>query len=283
LTTVSQALQESSEILSNFSDTPNLDAQTLMAHVLGKSRAWIIAHPDDSLSPNSLHQLNTDLSIVNEGIPLPYVLGQWEFYGLKFKLTQDVLIPRPETELLVEHGIEWLQKNPHRRIVADIGTGSGCIPIAMANQLRHLFVVATDISHSALRVAAENAHSHAVKDQIHFLQADLFPSVTVHFDLICANLPYIPSKILPQMDVFGREPTLALHGGLQGLDLIRKFIYHSPHRIAPGGRILMEIESSQGQQVSSIAKSVFTESNLTVIPDLAGQDRLVIIQLPNQN
>lgn len=281
MTTVSQALQQSSEILSQHSETPNLDAQTLLAHVLGKSRAWIIAHPQDILPSPSDLSLNEELYALKEGTPLPYVLGHWEFYCMQFKVSPDVLIPRPETELLVEQGIDWLKKNPNRRLVTDIGTGSGCIAVAIAKHLSDLFVVAADNFRPALKIATSNAQDLSVIDQIYFVQADLYPPVRIKFDLICANLPYIPTASLHQLEIFEREPTQALDGGVKGLDLIHKLIIDAPNKINPGGRILIEIDSSQGEQVTGLAQIVFTDCEVEVLKDLAGHDRLVIIQLPD--
>lgn len=280
MTTVSQALQEGSEILSQHSETQNLDAQTLLAHVLGKSRTWIIAHPEDILPSSSYLSLIKELSSLKKGTPLPYVLGHWEFYGMQFKVTPDVLIPRPETELLVEQGIDWLKKNPNKRLVTDIGTGSGCIAVAITKHISDLFVIAVDNFHPALKIATSNAVNLSVIDQIHFVQADLYPPVRIKFDLICANLPYIPTGALHQLDVFEREPTQALNGGVQGLDLIQKLIIDTPKNITPGGRILIEIDSSQGEHVTALARSVFTDCEVKVLKDLAGHNRLVIIQLP---
>lgn len=278
---ISQAYQDSREILSHYSETPNLDAQTLLAHVLGVSRAWLIAHPEAMIPSPAFKTLGSDLSRLQEGVPLPYVVGEWEFYGLRFKVTPDVLIPRPETELLVEQGLDWLENNGTRRLVVDIGTGSGCIAISLAHRIRDLQVIATDISLPALRIAAFNACEHFVDQQILFIQADLLPPGEVQFDLICANLPYIPSHSLSDLDVFKREPALALNGGHEGLDLIRRLIRESSARIKPGGRLLLEIDKFQGEQVSFITRSVFPGSEIEVLQDLAQHDRLVSIQIPN--
>ncbi len=182
------------------SETPELDAQVLLAHVLDKSRTWIAAHPEAHLTKSKLASIKKALSRLEAGEPLPYILGHWEFFGLDLEITPDVLIPRPETELLVERAIKWLNAAPERRTVADIGTGSGCISIAIAKNIPDVKVVATDISLPALEIAHRNVRKHGVENHIAFVQCDLLPShpyslpTDMHFDLICANLPYIPTE-----------------------------------------------------------------------------------------
>ena len=217
MTTLAEASQKSTSALKEISETPLLDTQVLLAHILGKTRSWVLAHPEQQLSPQEIEEFNRSIKKLKEGIPLPYVLGQWEFFGLEFTLTPDVLIPRPETELLVEQAIDWLYANPERRWAADVGTGSGCIAVTLAHKIEDLKLTAGDISMEALRVAITNAMRHSVEQRIHFVQADLTPPSENPYDLICANLPYIPSSELIKLQVFGREPSLALDGGRDGL------------------------------------------------------------------
>jgi release factor glutamine methyltransferase len=221
-----------------------------------------------------------------QGEPLPYILGHWEFFGLDFDLTSDVLIPRPETEVLVERALAWLQASPLRRTVADIGSGSGCIAIALASNIPDAQILATDISPRALEVARGNAAKHKVTDRIDFLECDVLPvrpdplPTEDHFDLICANLPYIPTEKLMALPIYGREPTVALDGGRDGLDIFRKLLGLSPKWLAPGGRILLEIEATLGRAALSLAYDTFNEAELHLHKDLAGQNRLLEIQLP---
>ncbi|RME87431.1 MAG: peptide chain release factor N(5)-glutamine methyltransferase, partial [Anaerolineae bacterium] len=243
--------------LNPHSETPALDAQVLLAHVTGKPRAWVLAHPDVPLTPEQERALKAALSRIERGEPLPYVLGHWEFYGLDFLVTPDVLIPRPETELLVEHAIEWLTAHPERRLAADVGTGSGCIAIALAVHVPDLSVIATDISAAALEVARRNARRLDVGERIRFICCDLLPEPSEPLDLLCANLPYIPSATLRDLDVYRREPTLALDGGPDGLDLIRRLLTIAPRYLSPGGLILLEIEASQGVQALALAYDAF--------------------------
>jgi len=287
-------LPEIAQRLRKVSDTPELDAQVLLAHILERPRSWLLAHPEADLSPARQAALTEALSRLEAGVPLPYVLGHWEFFGLDFIVTPDVLIPRPETELLVEQALAWLRKHPCKHRGADVGTGSGCIAVALAVHVPDLHLLATDISPAALDVARQNAHHHGVADRIKFVPCDLLPlenetglfqyhpSSIVRrpsFDLLCANLPYIPTPTLQSLPIHGREPTLALDGGADGLDVIRRLLAILPNVMAPGGMCLLEIEALQGPAVLSLAKAAFPGAKITLHQDLTGKDRLVRIEL----
>lgn len=281
--TIADTLQSISQYITG--ETAQLDAQVLLAHILNKTRTWIIAHPETLLTKSQLALVHESTSRLQAGEPLPYILGHREFYGLDFELTPDVLIPRPETELLVERAIKWLVASPERRTIADIGTGSGCIAIAIAKTIPDAIVTATDISFPALKVARRNAIKYSVTKRVNFLQCDLLPPhpdflpTDLHYDLICANLPYIPTETLHGLEVFGREPALALDGGPDGLDAIRKLLKIAPDWLAPGGMILLEIEASQGLAAISLAYDSFDNAELYLRKDFAGRHRLVEILL----
>ncbi len=271
--------------LAPISDTPDLDASVLIAHVLNKPRTWILAHPELTLTAEQQKQLNDALKQLEEGEPFPYVLGHWEFFGLDFDVTPDVLIPRPETELLVEKAIIWLQESPVRRTIADIGTGSGAIAVSLAFNVPDAELLATDISPKALQVAKRNAEKHGAANRIEFIECDLLPTRSKiqhrksQIDLLCANLPYIPTKTLSQLPVFGREPTLALDGGADGLDLFRRLLNMAPEWLAPNALILLEIESTLGIQVLNLAYDMFDQVQIHLHQDLTGRDRLMEIRL----
>jgi release factor glutamine methyltransferase len=276
--TVGSALADLISRLEKNTDTSGLDAQVLLARVLDRPRSWVMAHPEASIDCEHVAALKDLVIRLQSGNPLPYVLGRWEFFGLEFEVTPEVLIPRPETELLVERAIAWLQAHPDRRHAADIGTGSGCIGIALAANILDLQVMASDISPDAVKMARNNALKHGVDPRMEFLCCDLFPP-EAEFDLIVANLPYIPTKTLRKLPIYGREPTLALDGGTDGLDLIRRFLTAAPDRLVPGGLLLMEIEASEGPLAVSLACDTFAEAEIHLHKDLAGRDRILEVQV----
>ena len=282
---VQELLGSAASRLATFSDTPQLDAQVVLAHIFGRTRTWLLAHPDLIVDPDQAGRFESLLRRLEQGEPLPYALGHQEFFGLDFKLTPDVLIPRPETELLVQNAIAWMKGDGQRRTVADVGTGSGCIAVSIAVQITDARVLATDISLPALRVARENARKLGVADRIEFVECDILPphsqrlSTEQHLDLVCANLPYIPTAELHALPVFGREPSLALDGGADGLDPFRRFFSLAPDWMASGGLMLLEIEARSGPAVLSLAYDAFHAAAFHLHKDLAGSDRLLEIQL----
>jgi len=281
----SPLLSDLTNRLASISDTPALDASVLIAHIINKPRTWVIAHPEWTLTTEQQKQLNDSLVRLERGESFPYVLGHWEFFGLEFDITPDVLIPRPETESLVEKAIGWLQKSPVRRTIADVGTGSGAIAVSIAANIPDVHVLATDISSKALAVARRNARKFNVEDRIEFVECDLLPiqsSIVNHqssIDLICANLPYIPTETLHNLPVFGREPVIALDGGTDGLDIIRRLLNIGPEWLAPNGMILLEIEATRGIQALDLACDMFSKGIINLHQDFAGQDRLLEITL----
>ncbi|MBI3170023.1 MAG: peptide chain release factor N(5)-glutamine methyltransferase [Chloroflexi bacterium] len=267
-------------------DLTERDAQLLLAHVVGHPRTWLLAHLDTPLSAPMLDSADQAFSKLETGEPLPYILGHWEFFGLDFDITPAVLIPRPETELMVEKAIKWLSASAERRTVADVGTGSGIIATSIAMRVPDANILATDISRAALKIAKHNAEKFHVHHRIDFLQCDLLPQhvdplpTERHFDLICANLPYIPTETLRALPIFGREPTLALDGGEDGLDIYRRLLNVAPAWLAPNGMILLELEATQGVKALNLAYDLFSESSISLYQDLAGHDRLLQIRLP---
>ena len=248
-----------------------------MGHVLGQTRTWVLAHPEAHLSFDQEHALRDALIRLEAGQPLAYVLGHWEFYGLNFIVTPDTIIPRPETELLVEQALSWSHTKTKRLRAVDIGTGSGCIAISLALDASNIHVMGCDISLTALQVAKANASTHRVTGKVDFVQCDLLPPVRLQFDLICANLPYIPTETLHSLKVYQREPEMALDGGEDGLGQIRRLLNVAQTALAPGGLLLLEIEASSGAAVHSLACEAFPKADVQVLPDLAGRDRLVSV------
>lgn len=277
-------LSDISARLASVSDTAALDASVLLARIVDRPRSWILAHPELTLTDEQQNQLDVSLARLENGEPFPYVLGRWEFFGLEFEVTSDVLIPRPETELLVEKAIAFLQKDSSKTNVADIGTGSGAIAVSIAVNVPNAEILATDISPKALRVAKRNATKYKVENRIEFAECDVLPHPRPlslrerGVDILCANLPYIPTDTLKHLPVYQREPTVALDGGKDGLELFRKLLNIITQWLAPNALILLEIESSLGEQTTRLARQYFSNSLITLHQDLTSLDRLIEIQ-----
>lgn len=263
--------------LETISESPRLDAELLIAHTFSQNRSWILCHLDHTMTLDQLTTCDELLLQAISGTPLPYLLGHWEFYGLDFIVTPDVLIPRPETELLVERAIAWLNSNHHRPLIADIGTGSGCISIAIARNVSSSMVIASDNCVSALAVARRNVARHGLRDQIALVHTHLMDGLDQTFDLICANLPYIPTSRLDQLAVSKAEPISALDGGEDGFDLIEALLLQARNRISSIGCILCEIDIYQAGQAMTLASRLFPEKSVNIIPDLAKNPRLLVI------
>ena len=264
------------------SETADLDIQLILAHAMNQPRTWLLAHLDAPLSSGQIDSATQAFSQLQAGTPLPYILGHREFFGLDFEATKDVLIPRPETELLVERSISYLRSNPEKRNIADVGTGSGIIAISIAKHIPDAKIMATDISPKALQVAKRNAIKHNVEHQIEFVECDLLPdNQKLSPDLICANLPYIPTKTLHSLEIYGKEPTLALDGGEDGLDLYRKLFSLFGKLNIDNKSIfwLCEVEEVQGMSAPKLAQEFFQGAIVNVYQDLAGKDRLLEIIL----
>jgi release factor glutamine methyltransferase len=262
-------------------DPTSLDEQILLAHVLRRPRTWLLAHLDTPLSPSQLAEANEAFDQFQAAVPLPYIIGHWEFFGLDLDVTKDVLIPRPETELLVEKAIVFLQSLPDKKFAADIGTGSGAIAVSLAAHVSDVHVLATDVSPAALEVARRNAVKINVANRLDFIECDLLPDrVPAKMNLICANLPYVPTDIMLGLPVYGREPTIALDGGEDGLVLYRRLFKMIPEWLSTHGKCLFEIEASLGPQSLKLAEDSFPKAGVQLHQDLTGRDRLLEITLP---
>jgi release factor glutamine methyltransferase len=269
----------STQELKSITDTPQLEAQLIVAHVVKQSRTWLVSHLDHSLDEHQSFELETLLSNRLQLVPLPYILGKWSFYGLDFIVSPDVLIPRPETELLVSEALNWIQNHPGQNRVVDVGTGSGCITVSLAQNMPSIHMSAIDISMPALKIAMRNAIDHQVISQISFIQSDLLSALAGPFDIICANLPYIPSTTLETLPVRLYEPVSALDGGTDGLNFIRRLLVQSINHISPEGLLLFEIEAGQGDAVLQLARDSYPQSKCQILADLAGLPRLLRIEV----
>lgn len=272
---IGEALVEGTDRLRSIADSARLEAECLLSHVTGLSREALLAHPERLLAPQEMARYRHLLRRRATGYPLPYLTGHIEFYGLDFVVTPDVLIPRPETETLVDLALAC-----RPRTVVDVGTGSGCIAVALAIHLPETQVYATDISMSALRVAVLNARRHGVAHQIRFLQCDLATPLLGPVDLLVSNPPYVATEEwsdLPR-SIREHEPRLALDGGRNGLEVIRRLLEEAPRLLRPGGTLLIEIGAGQGRAALNLARALLPTARPTLHPDLAGRDRVLEVQ-----
>ncbi len=255
-----------------------LDAEILVAHVLHSSRERLHSHPDRELSVAQRARLRRLTSRRAARVPVPYLVGEREFYGNMFRVTPAVLIPRPSSELLVELAIDWLKAHPEARRAIDLGTGSGAVAISVAKVVPRVRIEARDVSARALRVAAENITHYRLRGRIRTVKGDLLKGAAPA-DLILANLPYIPEalrRIRPKELEY--EPGLALDGGKDGLALIRPALAQAPAVDKPGGLVLFECDPAQTRRIVRLAQGFWPSAQVSVHKDLAGQDRVVRIQ-----
>jgi len=262
------------------SDSAGLEVQVVAAWALDKTRTWVSAHPEYRLTPVELMKLNGLFFRLLNGEPLAYIRGFQEFYRLKIKVSPAVLIPRPETELLVDCALAWLRLHPGRRQAADAGTGSGCIAAALAANNPDICLAATDFYRPALQVAVENFYHLGFIHRIFPVQCSLLNALRGPFDLICANLPYIPRNKISSLKVVQNEPVSALDGGIDGLDWIRELLAGARRCTAPGAAIFLEIEAGQGDSALECARKFLPEGEVSIYRDLAGLPRVVQILLP---
>ncbi len=260
-------------------DTPRLDAEVLLCYVLQKERIHLYVHFDQPLSKDELAQFK---GYIKERVlhkPVAYIVGHKDFMGLEFKVTEDTLIPRPDTEILVEAVISRLKTGGEPGVIADIGTGTGAICLSLLNYLTSLKAVTVDISEKALAVAKENAQRLGLSNRIEFFHGDLLePIKDRQFTAIISNPPYIPEGDIDTLaaDVKDYEPVSALAAGPDGLDCYRRLVAAAGALLVDGGFLAMEIGINQREELEKLAKES-DWGQVEVVKDLAGIDRVVIL------
>lgn len=272
---VGEALAEGRRALAWRSDTAGMDAQVVLAEVAGQSREWLLAHPEAPLLPAQQSGFSSAIRRLAQGEPLPYVLGWWEFYGRRFRVTPDVLIPRPETELLVDTALEALARRPVGTRVVDLGTGSGCVAITLALEAPSARLLATDLSLAALHVARDNARRLGMLGRIGFARVDLARGLALQDAVVVANLPYVPAGEAASLR---SEPRLALEAGDDGLAHIRRLLEGFGVRQPKRTTVLLEIGAGQGGRVREMAGALCSPLTSGVSPDLAGRDRVLELE-----
>lgn len=299
---VNEILADATERLeASGSETARLDAEVLLATVLGVDRSGLIAHPEAVLSTGQLEAYEGYVVRREAGEPVAYIRGLKEFYGSAITVDRRVLIPRPETETLVELALARITDDltgaprddanePY--LVWDIGTGSGAIPVAIGIELRRrrygeaVHFHASDISGDARDMATLNVVSHGLAHLFTFAEGDLTdvaPPPRYGVDLLLANLPYVPAALLPDLPVATSfEPAGALVGGPDGLDVIRRLLPLLPDVVAPGGAVMLEIGGDQGQLMTDAAAAALPAWSCTIHPDLSGSPRVAQLDCPHE-
>lgn len=277
--TIKDQLIQATQQLQACSDSSRLDAELLLLFVLNKPRSYLFAYPESKLDTEHQAQFQALLNQRQQGKPIAHLIGQREFWTLNLKVTPDTLIPRPETELLIEMVLELFPNQNQALKILDLGTGTGAIALSLASEYPQAHVTACDISKAALVVAQENAQQHKLKN-VQFLQSNWFSTIdsSSSFDLIISNPPYIPKQDqhLQQGDV-RFEPLSALASGEDGLDDIRMITQQARNYLKPQGWIMLEHGYDQGKQVPALLKECgFTA--VTLKQDLTGNDRMTIAQ-----
>jgi release factor glutamine methyltransferase len=275
---LAELLAQARERLSSRSDTPSLDAQLLLMRSLAVPRSWLLAHPEFAPKSSQLDQFNHALDRYLSGVALPHVLGWWEFYGRQLHLNQHVLIPRPETERLVELALSRLAERPDLRRVVDVGTGSGCIVVSLAAEYGDREYTATDIDRNCLEVARLNLTEYGLLSSVGLVEADLLLGVHGPFDLLTANLPYVPTRRLAQLEVATQEPAIALDGGPDGLALLRRLAHVLKRSLRPGGEALFELDPDQMSSAEAELASIFKLDHASRHRDLSGRERALFVR-----
>lgn len=281
-------------LTSNGVDSPKLDSEVLLGHVLTCNRAQLYAHPERVLTEEERGRFEQLVVRRCQQEPVAYLVGEKAFYGLDLVVDPRVLIPRPETELLVDlvldvalqydaaraHGRNGSTPSGGRLLVADIGTGSGAVSVAVAANTESTFVYAVDISPDALEVARINASRHDLEHRIQFLQGDLLAPLPEPVDVLTGNLPYVARHEWPELapGIVNYEPALALLGGEDGLDYIRRLLEQAPSYLKSGGVVLLEVGARQGSAVAETARRCFPSALIEVLTDYSFRERIVRIQ-----
>lgn len=281
-TTIGAALRWAISLLSaRGSDSPRLDAEVLLAHVLSVSRAHLIAHRPDPLAGDAARRFRDMVLRRAQGEPVAYLVGERAFYDVDLAVDARVLIPRPETEMLVDEALSWCRGAGRRcERIADVGTGSGALAVTLARHLPGARVWAVDRSPEALAVAAHNIAQYGLAERVLPVCGDLLAPLAGEFDLVVANLPYVPEGRLVHLDVGVRdyEPRQALDGGPDGLDVIRRLLPQAAGRLAAPGLLLLEIDEGQGEAVASAARAHLPDAQISIHRDAAGLERMARIE-----
>lgn len=279
-TSIAQLIVEAAQVLRRAGVAEaRREAGSLLAHTIARNRTFLITHADELLAADEVNRFRELVRRRAAGEPLQYITGRQEFFGLDFEVTPDVLIPRPETELLIETALGLLREADQSPLICDVGTGSGCIAITLLHEQAQARSVALDISRPALEVAARNAARHNVRERLSLIASDCFEALDAsraRFPLIVSNPPYVTARAFEglQREVREHEPRTALTGGADGLLIIRRIIEDAPRFLHPGGHLLLEIGFDQHEAVARLLDHRVWQL-LDIHKDLQGIPRIV--------
>ncbi len=269
-------------------DSPRLSAELLLSHVLKMKRIELYMQFDKPVAKEQLDVLHDLVKRAGQNEPIAYLTGKTEFYSLELEVSRDCLIPRPETELLVQRAVEFLRTRSGKQFVCDLCTGSGCIAVAIARNYPQAYIIATDICDAALNMAARNVEKHQLKERIELLCGDLFDPImpqldTNKFDLIVCNPPYVSTAEFEKLgkNVKDYEPKVALFAGADGLDIYHRIIERADDFLKPDAALVLEIGYSQGPAVRELLEQTGCFGKITIEKDFHNNDRIVIAKKQN--
>jgi len=273
-------LAAAAELESADIDDARFEAEVLLRHATGLNRAQLYASLTDEIDPTAQQRFEAAIAERTTRKPLAYITGTREFYRLEFRVTPDVLIPRPESELLVDAALDHMRQARFRTPqVADVGAGSGAVGIALARHRRGVELICSDVSRDALLVARDNAQRLLRRPKTTFIQGDLLTPLPGPFHCVVANLPYIPEERLAELEpeVAEHEPRVALTPGTRGTELILRLITQLPSRLHPNGVAVLEVDPGQESAIADAARQMLPSAEITVLDDVSQQPRAVRI------
>lgn len=279
---IEELLKEGKEnLIKNNIEDANVIARVLLQFVLNMNRNELILKNGEEVEKRKEEEYKKVIEKIIKGIPLQYITNNQEFMRLNFFVDENVLIPQPDTEILVEEVLKIVNEEKKEKInkILDICSGSGCIGISLANYLQDVNVTMSDISKAAIEIAKKNAKNNNVYDKVEFIQSDLFENIKEKFDIIVSNPPYIETKVIEKLSKqVQNEPIIALDGGEDGLLFYRKLINEAPNFLNDNGYLCMEIGYDQKEKVINLAKEKNIFSKIEAVKDLSGNDRVIILR-----
>lgn len=277
-TSIADWRYQSKKKLKSISNSADSDLNVILCKVLNQDLNWCLANSEKLLSEDELSQLHYKFNALLEGVPLAYVVGETNFFESRFVVDKNVLIPRPETEIMVDTAINWISNNPKSEKIVDVGTGSGAIVLSVLKKFPNLVGFGTDMSKNALYIAMENMHFLQI-NKLFLTQMDCLSAFQTRFDVILANLPYIPSEDVKRLKVTKFEPIQALDGGKMGVEIIFKLIEQIPSSLSKPGLAILEIQYDQAMIVVEKVNQIFPESSVSILKDYAGLNRFIKIEV----